>query len=681
MDWHGNIFTVTPNDLTGGDPYSDSVKERPVMSKEALHKYIVRYPHVRVRKGGGPGRPALLNYDRLRADIKQRIAEKYGDVKKRSRSNRLQEMIEPDFKASTYFSEFLFDDGTNIKAEKQAEYSANAAILNAAGKFLAEAKGKMRSRSGSTPGIWGAISEAVNSIGAGAWPHTLPSNPLRLQDKYKNYLQHGYFHLIHKGNKNANAGKRTQAIDNLIVSLYVQRNIPFGDWVYDDYMQFLAGTKMIVDTQTGAVLDRNDFFDEGKGSYTTISKATVWNIVNDMQYVGIIDRLRNNRIDHVTQACPYDHRKGPEHSMSMISMDDRTFSRKDSDGNWLNAYVGADIMSEAILGIVFSSNSPTVELIWQCFREIYRTISNNGLMWPGELECENHNMKTIEPQLREMFQYVTFCTPGIGRSKYIENIFRRKKYGDEKRHQVGIGRYNQKGAFKTKSEKKDDDYKQPRVPVQTLIADELESVQRWNNELHPNQKRFAGKTRWQVLLENQHPDLGRPQKHKLFRHLGLKTDTSIRNNDFATVQHEKYLIDHLEAMGRMAPNNYSVQAYYLPEPDGSIEDVYLYQGNTFITRATKTERYQKSKLERTEEDERIRTERSKRNAHFYKAEKDAMAAHVTRGLEVVKVEPGLYENIVPEIVQLPLPRDANEEIDEWVEEYKGWGKAEGIKRL
>ncbi|MCX6278436.1 MAG: hypothetical protein NT004_10100, partial [Bacteroidetes bacterium] len=496
--------------------------------------------------------------------------EKYGDVRQYSRRNRLQEMIEPDYEASTYFSTFLFDDDTNIKPERQAEYCANAKVLNAVGKYLTELTGKTKRLSKKTTGIWDLISDAVNNLDKQAYKHDLPTNPLRLKDKYKNYLQHGHLHLIHKGNRNSNAGKRTTAIDNLIISLFVQRNIPFGEWVYDDYMQFLSGSKIIVDKQTGLMYDRADFFDEKRGRYVTISKATVWNITHDMKYTGIINRLRNNRIDYITHNAPYDHRNKPGFSMSTLTMDDRTFSRKDSDGNWLNAYVGADIASEVILGIVFSSKAPTVDLIWQCFREIFRTISSNGLVWPHEVEVENHNMRPIEAQLGKMFGDVTFCTPGIGRAKYIENIFRRKKYGDEKRHQVGIGRYNQKGAFKTKSEHKDDEYKQPRIPVQTLIADELESIQRWNNELHPKQKEYPGKTRWQVLLENQNPDLIPPQKYSLFKHLGLKTDTSIRNNDFVTVQHEKYAIDKLEAIHGLSPNNYEVQAYYLPEPDGAI---------------------------------------------------------------------------------------------------------------
>ena len=161
------------------------------MSEAAYNHYVGRIPHVRVRKGGGPGCPALLNYDQIRTDIKQRIFEKYGDVKQYSRRNRLQELIQPDHKASKYFSDFLFDDDTNIKSDRQVEYNANATILNAIANYYTELKGRNKRLSKRTSGIWDLISDAVNSLDTNRYPHSLPTHPLRLQDKFKNYLQHG----------------------------------------------------------------------------------------------------------------------------------------------------------------------------------------------------------------------------------------------------------------------------------------------------------------------------------------------------------------------------------------------------------------------------------------------------------------------------------------------------------
>jgi len=662
LEIYNNIFCLSKPDLTSGDSSSDSIKERPILSEEGLHTYVRRYPHVRVRKGGGVNCPVLLNYEQLRTDVKQRIFEKYGDVKQYSRRNRLQELIEPDLQASKYFNEFLFDDDTNIKHDRQVEYNANASILNAIGKYYTELKGRNKRLSKKTSGIWDLISDAVNSLDTSRYPHSLPSHPLRLHDKFKNYLQHGYFHLIHKGNKNANARKANDSVERLIISLYCIQNLPFGTWVYDNYLQFLSGSLMIVDAETGLMYDRDDYFDHDKGTYITISRSTVWNIINNPANAIIIDRLRNNRIDHITQNTPYNHRKLPQYSLSKISMDDRTLSRKTTDGKWLNAYMAFDVLSDAVISCVHSTDSPSVSMVWDCFREMFRTLDTHNLMWPGEVEVENHLMKEISEDLNAMFSYVTFCAPGLSRSKRAEHKIHAKKYGDEKKYQVGIGRWNQKGAYKTKSENKDEDYKQPRLAVETLVTEDRESIHRFNHSPHPNQKMFPGKTRWQVLVENMNPDLGRPQKHKLFRYLGLRTETSIRNNDFAQVMYEKYAIDNQGSVSRLKPNNYNVEAYYVPDPDGSINEVYLYQGDTFITRSTKIERYNEAKMERTDRDEEIRTNQAKRQAHFFKTEKDGIAQKITRKIELVT--PIDYSQMEPEILNIPDPIRPEDNLEE-----------------
>jgi len=651
MEIYNNIFCISKPDLTDGDPLASSVKERPVMSESALHIYLHRYPHIRIRKGGGHGCPALLNYEHLRTDIKQRIHDKYGDIRQYARRNRLQEMMEPDLQASSYFAGFLFDDETGIRPEKQAEYNANATALNAIGKLLEERTGKMRKMGIRTAGMWEQISEAVNALDRTRYPHTLPANALRLKDKFRNYRDHGYQHLIHKGNRNANARKTNEQVERLIISLYCMRNIPFGTWVYDNYLQFLSGSLMVVDRETGMMYDRDDFSDHDRGSYITISRSTVWNIINNPANQVIIDRLRNNRIDHVTKNTPYNHRKLPKFSLSKISIDDRTLSRKTTDGKPFNAYVAVDVLSDVWLSCVYTTESPSESLVWQCLREMYRTISDHNLMWPGEIETENFIIKHIEQPLREMFGYLTVCAPGISRSKRAEHKIRSKKYEDEKRNQEGIGRWYGKGAYKVKSENKDEQYKQPRLPVEQLIAEDRQSIQRYNHALHPNQKMFPGKTRWQVLLENMNPDLGRPQRHKIFRYLGLRTETSIRNNDFVTVQYEKYTIDNLAALERLKPNNHKVEAFYVPAADGSISEVFLYQGDTFLTRASRIERYNEAKMERTDEDERIRTDQAKRQSHFFKVERDGIREKVTK-VELVRTDQ-MPVDIVPEIIDIP----------------------------
>ena len=152
----------------------------------------------------------------------------------------------------------------------------------------------------------------------------------------------------------------------------------------------------------------------------------------------------------------------------------------------------------------------------------------------------------------------------------------------------------------------------------------------------------------------------------------MRTEKSIRNNDFASVQYEKYAIDNQGAIDWLKPHNYSVEAFYVPELDGTIGEVYLYQGDTFITRATKIERYNEAKIERTDRDEEIRLGQAKRQAHFYKVENDLIKQKVTRKLEIFQTEPTVYENLIPEIVQIPEPepQGGNAEVDQWIDEYR-----------
>lgn len=679
MEYYNNVFCISKPDLTEGDPLSTDTRKRPIINDSALHIYIHRNVHVRMRKGGGPGCPVLINYDLLRSDLKQKVVEKYGDVKQYAKRNLLAEMIEPDYKASSYFSEFLFDDGSGIKTERQVEYNSNATILNAIGKFITNTISKHKALGNRTTRIWENVSEAVNTLDHAKYPHTLPSNPLRLKEKFKNYQNHGYFHLIHKGNKNDNAKKLTANVEKLIISIYCMENLPFSSWVHDNYLKFISGTLTIIDKETGSIYDREDFFDEKHGSYITISRGTVWNVINNPANAIIIDRLRNNRIDHVTKNTPYSHRKSPKHSLGKISMDDRTLSRKTTDGKWLNAYLAFDVCSDAILSCVYSTESPDLNMVWECFREMYRNINKHNLMWPGEVEVENHLMKDIEDELQRMFSYVTFCAPGLSRSKRAEHKIRSKKYGDEKMYQTGIGRWSGKGAYKTKSENKDEDYKQPRLPVEQLIDEDRLSIERFNHDLHPNQKLYPGKTRWQVLTENIHPDLGRPMKYKLCRYLGMMTKTSIRNNDIAQVQYEDYQLDNQAAIERLRPSIYEIQAYYVPELNGNIPEVFFYQGDVFIGKATKIERYQEAKIERTEDDERIRTDQAKRQSHFFKVERDGITEKVTRKLEIFK--PESFDN-VPEDIVVPEIVIAPEDIDEIIQKYSGnWGGERALESI
>src|SRR5690606_1960588 len=109
--------------------------------------------------------------------------------------------------------------------------------------------------------------------------------------------------------------------------------------------------------------------------------------------------------------------------------------------------------------------------------------------------------------------------------------------------------------------------------------------------------------RMQVLIENLNPALPQLNKQFIYRYIGYETETSIQRNQYVKVQYAEYALPHPRVLERLAANNREVTAYYIPDVDGAINEVYLYQNGQFICTCEKLESYNEAKAERTEADE------------------------------------------------------------------------------
>lgn len=608
-----------------------------------------------VRKGGG-GHPALIEWDTLRTDRKEAIMATMGDPRKLAHRAILEDYIKPDHEAAKFFANYLLPDGRKLDMQAQKKYLSEACLLNAVRAYIAETRTRRKAIGMRKGEVYTLAANLLAGIDTGKYPHDLPTNPRRLKERLKKYTENGYESLIHGNWCNRNSRKVNELVERLLISIYCMDNLPFGEWVHDYYLQFLSGALQVVDAETGELFNRNEFRDRN-GEYIVLSASTIWNVLNKPDNQALIDRLRNNRIDHITQKTPHNHRKSPQYSLSKISMDDRTLPRKTTDGRWVNLYYAFDVASGCVLGVSISTEKPNHAMVRDCMADMYRFIVRHNLKWPAELECENHLMRDIEDSLNRLFPFVTYTTPGISRSKRAEHMIHGKKYGDEKNYQTGIGRWNAKGkAYKIKSPNKDEDYKQPRLPLEQIIADEYESIKRYNHEPHPY---YKGKTRWQVLMEHVHPQLMEPNPAVILREIGSKTTTSLRNNDYLRVQYENYAIESYGILSKLQPNNYSVEAYFLPDENGETTEVFMYQGDTYLGRATRIERYQEAKIERTERDEQIRMEQSKRQAIYHAMEKQ-LKQQKFRKVEIVRAESTkTHDDLVPVIIDTSYSEPEN----------------------
>jgi len=609
---------------------------------ESNYDKLRREGKIKAERRANKGNPALIAYDSIPQRFKQVIVERYGDPYQTTKDGFFKQHIVSDLQALDFFNNYQLEDGRHLPEDTNQEYYHNAILLNAVHSVINTRIAKRKGLGGSIGNIWENMTNTVAKLEG--YKHSLPNNVRRFREKYNAYLKEGYSCLIHKGFQNDNRRKVNELIELVLLSISAMPNRHFNTTVAKYYNDFIHGRLELYNQETGEMFNPSDFVNKN-GAPLELSEGTVWNVLNALKNKPVMDKMRKSGIDFKTKTMPYNHRHRPQFSLSKVSMDDRALPRKGTDG-WVSAYYAYDVASECFIGYSHSKDKD-MNLVWECFRNMYSTLRNNNLPWPAEVEVENHLMKGISDQLYSMFSYVRFCNPQNSREKRAEHAIRSKKYGDEKKHQDNIGRWTaHHDAYGVNT-----DYEQ-KVSTKQLIADDIESIDRHNNAPHSI---YKDRSRWQVLCESLNPELVPAQERILFKYMGNKTATSIRNNDFVQVQYAHYALNSgMDILSLMKPNNYSVEAYWLPNAEGTIGKVYLYQGDEYLGEATKYETYNEAQAERTTRDEEIRVEQAKRQATARKTVKDDVARKVVKiGLmPKTKQEFTEEEVYVPELVMV-----------------------------
>jgi len=585
---------------------------------EENYKSLKRRNYLTVeRPGKGKGSPALIRYSSIPQRFKIRVVEILGyDPLEKVKKIGFADLVKPDPKALEYFSAYRLPDGRSLPAETVVEYCTNASVLNAVRQRINSRTAKRRSLGGSGMAeMWNDVARSVERLRSDTY-HTLPGNVRRLRERYKKYQDFGYECLIHKGFCNNNGRKVDERIESLLLSLYCLPEKPYAASVHDMYLQFLAGGFDVVDIKTGEIYDRSDFYEDGMP--IMISESTVWNYINNPKNRIMVDKLRMGNLEFQGIHRPHHMRTAPQFSLSKISMDDRDLPRKMASGDLPKAYYSYDVLSTCIIGCSYSKKKNTALFI-DCMRDMFRNLAKWGLGVPMEAEVEHHLVNQFKDDLMQagvLFPFVRWCVPGNSQEKYAEVLNRSKKYGYEKKYQQGIGRWYAKlEANRPKRDKifdeENSNYKEKRYEFGKLVADDRELVGKYNNDLHPNQKRFKGMTRMQVLLAHANPDLSKISRPLLVRYIGECKETHIRRNQYVRVLHKSYWLPESAIVERLQPNNRKVVAYWLPEPDSTVKTVYIYQNNLFLCECTDVEKYNTATAERTDSDREAFTGQSK----------------------------------------------------------------------
>ena len=682
MEYYGKILCISYNDLTYDDrpvmvngkadysrsrtlkgvhPSTLSEEElAPIMSIPNYKKLAAKEKINVVRSGRGLGGYVLVEIATMPLRFQERIKLKYGDMKEDVIRNWLGSHYHIDAKAREFYTRFRFDNGDALPPEHIQEYTVNASVIEAVMRAMEDAT-FMRKAMKAGPVNWGELAGAISYYQA-EFGHTLPVSSNRFKKRVNDFKANGYESLISRKFMNQNRRKVTYDIERLLLSIDAQPEQPFNTTVWEQYNLFVQGELELYDPETGEVLNPADFTDKD-GNPLVLSPATVANYLNNPKNKALRGKLHMSQWDFNNAYRPYHLRSIGEYSLSKVSLDDRDLPRPMKDGNRVKAYYAYDVVSGAVVGYAYNRYK-TTELFLDCMRNMFQTLDRNGMYIPAELEVEHHLVSDFADGLMQagtVFPLIRWCNPGNSREKRAEHKNREKKYGVEKRTQVGIGRWYAKlEANRPKEEKvydeKNNTSKAKNYRYEELVADDIRAIETFNAQPHPNQKRYPGMSRWDVLCAHQNPNLAPWDKAVLYRFIGQHTETTIRQNTYCTVMYNQYGLPSPEIIEKLEPRNYKVDAYYLPDADGTINEVYIYQNGRYIATCKPVARYNENTAEQTEYDKAAYTEQSKYVAQFDKMMKDGKIKRV--GI-LAKEEAKLITEVQAEAV--PLPAQAEEE--------------------
>lgn len=584
------------------------------------YKQLAARKKIDIARRGDRGGCALVVVDSFPPRYKEDIYTRFPD----SDSVRLAGWFRSNYEIDQSAVVFFHDPektGLDLKPEKIREYITNASVLNTCIRLYENAR--IYQRIAGDKYDWGKMATAVDSLRT-QFGHTLPGSMLRFRKKVAEYKRDGYGCLISGKFGNQSARKVDYRTERLILGIAVLPNKPFNTNVAEMYNQFVCGELDVYDPETGELFNPDDFTDKD-GEPRVLSETTINNYLNKPKNRVLIEHKLSSWTTFMHEQMPHVHRHAPEFSFSKISFDDRDLPRKLKDTKARpKAYYAYDVASQCVVGFAYNRNK-NVDLVVDMFRSMFRLIDRKGWGCPAQVEVENHLMSQWKDSFLKagvMFPFVRFCAPQNSQEKYAEPMNGAKKKAVEHRNHLGIGRFYAKDRhYRTEGRKVFDELNDTYEDKQyyswdELVADDMRDVMEFNNSLHPNQKKYPGMTRWQVLEANMNPNLEPINKAVLARFIGDHVETSVRRNSYCRVGYTDWWLSGTEVLERLAPNNWKVDAYYLTDDDGNITDVYIYQNGMLVDKLQNVGTFNTADCEQTDADRTVFVEQQKKISGF-----------------------------------------------------------------
>ena len=580
-----------------------------VLSKE-ISRNRERCFGVKPLQRGCRNRRLLIDFDTLPNHVQQEL----GDPRKVE--HNLLYFYKTSSIAVDFYTNFKRPDGFHLTSDEQQRYITNASVLISI-VSLREKHIVERIKTGiSLKGINTYLSNECNSFNdylekKELPKHNLPTHPTRFKEALNGFetplnydgkdWPFNFVHII----KDVEGSRKQNALivdDNVLMILNglfkTQSHKPTVTEIHRSYEAFLNGYAQVYNEDSGEIYNPKE--------YPKLSESTVRNYLTKWENKAATYSVRSgDRQKYMGQFKPFHQLERPKFAGSLISIDDRQPPFEDLDGNRVWFYNGLDVASGCITTFVYGKTKTGI--ILEFYRQMVRNYTEWGFSLPNELEAEsslNSSFKETFLQEGYMFQEVRI-EANNARGKRIERDNGILRYNLEKKRDGWLARphakseSNQPGATKV-----------PQIPYNEIIENAISDIYELNNSPHMDNEDMS---RWEYFQEMQHPELKPTNWKAILPHLGYRKKSScntgyikLQGKARAIAQNGKICTGEnlIEAMKIIEGK--TIDIFWIDDNQGNVLKALAYYDGRFICEIQEMPKYNRAKIERTEEDEEAR---------------------------------------------------------------------------
>lgn len=583
----------------------------PIISYDNYKKLVIRGRLNAVRQGRGKGNTALIEYDSLPREIRDKVDQRLGDdaVHVAVLKKWFSEHYQRDKQAQEYYPKRLRELNLSLSLERIAqlteEYIVNASVLQAVKSLQSNIRLLKKVMGGSKKVRWEQLASAIGyyrqEVG-----HTLPQSAARFKKALREFQEKGYDSLVSKKFGNQQTRKVDRDTLYLLLAIDNDDTRPYNTTVAARYNDFVEGKLTVYSPETGECYEPSRF--------KRLSEATVAAYLSTPEARALRGKVHEDYQTWRGKHQPFVMRRRPTMSLSKISLDDRDLKIKIK---WrerglvetvsLKIYVAYDLASQAIIGYAFSGKKRH-DIVIGCLRSTFRTLIEHGLPCPHEAEVEQHLVSDFKATLMRpgaLFAEPNFLAPGNSQAKGAEHMNRLFKYQTEKEYIPNTGRHYARLESNQTTQEKSFDEHNDRFKVESWAYDDAVAfyeglIYEYNHAPHSNTAYWGGRSRWEVLTGEVNPQLASVDVHKLAVLLGEHRATSIRRG-VLRANHRDFAVSPA-TIGKLKDRGGKVDAYWWEQVEGEMGEVYVYAGGRYLETAREVERFNEAKAEQSAED-------------------------------------------------------------------------------